>query len=105
MAKEERVMEAVRWMGSGATCTRGALRTTSSEWIKDRDSDSLHHIFCSSRRRNAVICINDTACTSTRVRHGPGTMMYANGDIYEGSWANDKKHGSGTFFHISKVRI
>ena len=29
--------------------------------------------------------------------------MYANGDIYEGSWANDVKHGSGTYFYISKV--
>jgi hypothetical protein len=31
-------------------------------------------------------------------------MMYANGDIYEGMWAFDLKHGPGTFFHINKVR-
>ena len=37
-------------------------------------------------------------------RQGPGTMMYANGDIFEGMWAGDKKHGSGTHFYISKVR-
>ncbi len=30
-------------------------------------------------------------------------MMYGNGDIYEGSWANDKKHGSGSHFYINKV--
>lgn len=31
-------------------------------------------------------------------------MMYANGDIYEGTWADDDKHGPGTFFYINKVR-
>lgn len=35
-------------------------------------------------------------------RCGPGTMMYANGDVYEGLWANDTKHGTGTFFYMSK---
>ena len=30
-------------------------------------------------------------------------MMYANGDIFEGMWAGDKKHGPGTHFYISKV--
>ncbi len=29
-------------------------------------------------------------------------MMYANGDVYEGLWANDTKHGTGTFFYMSK---
>jgi hypothetical protein len=29
-------------------------------------------------------------------------MMYANGDVYEGTWANDVKHGPGTFFYMSR---
>ncbi len=29
-------------------------------------------------------------------------MMYGNGDVYEGMWANDVKHGSGTFFYMSR---
>lgn len=37
-------------------------------------------------------------------RHGLGTMMYANGDMYEGQWSNDVKHGQGTFFYINKGR-
>ena len=30
-------------------------------------------------------------------------MMYGNGDIYEGLWAFDQKHGHGSFFHINKA--
>ena len=46
------------------------------------------------------------SCTFTlplSTRQGAGTMMYASGDIYEGSWANDNKHGPGTYFYINKV--
>jgi hypothetical protein len=32
-------------------------------------------------------------------------MMYAGGDIYEGQWAGDTKHGPGSYFHMSKVRV
>lgn len=28
--------------------------------------------------------------------------MLANGDMYEGHWEDDVKHGSGTFFYMSK---
>lgn len=28
-----------------------------------------------------------------------GTMRYANGDIYEGEWASDMKHGRGKFYY------
>ena len=33
------------------------------------------------------------------VRHGTGTMYYANGDIYKGKWRNGVVHGFGEFFH------
>jgi hypothetical protein len=35
-------------------------------------------------------------------RHGPGTLSYANGDVFEGSWAHDKKHGHGTHFYMAR---
>lgn len=35
-------------------------------------------------------------------RHGPGTLMLASGDFFEGHWVNDVKHGPGTFFFLSK---
>jgi hypothetical protein len=35
-------------------------------------------------------------------RHGPGTLMLFNGDMYEGHWENDLKHGPGTFFYMAK---
>ncbi|KAF8063693.1 hypothetical protein HT031_003548 [Scenedesmus sp. PABB004] len=35
-------------------------------------------------------------------RHGTGTLMLANGDLYEGGWQADAKHGQGTFFHCAK---
>ena len=28
--------------------------------------------------------------------------MYGNGDVFEGMWANDKKHGPGSFFYMSR---
>lgn len=33
------------------------------------------------------------------VRHGTGTMYYANGDIYKGKWHNGVVHGFGEFYH------
>lgn len=38
----------------------------------------------------------------TAHRHGQGTMTYAHGDIYEGLWKNDQKHGCGTRYLIEK---
>ncbi|KAJ3090611.1 hypothetical protein HK102_003202 [Quaeritorhiza haematococci] len=33
-------------------------------------------------------------------RHGYGVFIYANGDVYEGSWEDDLKHGEGVYtFH------
>lgn len=37
-------------------------------------------------------------------RHGLGTMNYANGDVFEGQWANDQKHGNGTHYYHAKGR-
>ena len=42
------------------------------------------------------------SCSPFHHRCGPGTMMYANGDVYEGLWAADKKNGTGTYFYMSK---
>lgn len=41
-------------------------------------------------------------CVCWQCRHGPGTLMLANGDLYEGHWEDDAKHGSGTFFYMAK---
>ncbi|KAI8466357.1 MAG: hypothetical protein J3K34DRAFT_524609 [Monoraphidium minutum] len=38
------------------------------------------------------------------VRHGHGTMAYANGDVFEGEWRGDAKHGPGTFFYNTRGR-
>lgn len=35
-------------------------------------------------------------------RHGPGSMMYGSGDVYEGLWANDQKHGHGSYFYMAR---
>jgi len=29
-------------------------------------------------------------------------MMYASGDVFEGQWFNDLKHGPGTYFYINR---
>jgi hypothetical protein len=29
------------------------------------------------------------------VRHGKGVYTYNNGDIYDGEWENNEKHGTG----------
>ena len=34
-------------------------------------------------------------------RHGKDTMVYANGDKYEGDWKEDKRHGKGTFVYAN----
>ena len=31
-----------------------------------------------------------------------GTMVYASGDVYEGMWAQDDKHGQGSYFYNEK---
>jgi hypothetical protein len=31
-----------------------------------------------------------------------GTMVYASGDVYEGMWAQDDKHGQGSYFYSLK---
>jgi hypothetical protein len=30
--------------------------------------------------------------------HGIGTMIYADGNKYEGEWLNDKRHGTGNLY-------
>ena len=30
-----------------------------------------------------------------------GTLVHADGDIYEGMWLNDKAHGHGTYRHAN----
>lgn len=35
-------------------------------------------------------------------RHGPGSMMYGSGDVFEGMWAHDQKHGPGSYFYMSR---
>ena len=37
-----------------------------------------------------------------RERDGHGVYYYNNGDCYEGTWANDKKVGHGTYFWQEK---
>ncbi len=32
-------------------------------------------------------------------RSGKGTMRYANGDLFEGEWANDMKNGPGVYYY------
>jgi hypothetical protein len=34
-------------------------------------------------------------------KHGQGKMTYANGDIYYGDWKNDKKHGQGIMAYVN----
>ena len=29
-------------------------------------------------------------------RHGKGIMRWANGAVYDGEWSNDERHGRGT---------
>jgi hypothetical protein len=32
---------------------------------------------------------------NNRVKHGYGVYTYANGDVYEGEWADDEQQGTG----------
>jgi hypothetical protein len=44
-----------------------------------------------------------TSTTGTLVdgqRQGTGRVVYANGDVYEGTFENDRRHGQGTFTGI-----
>jgi hypothetical protein len=38
------------------------------------------------------------------IPHGQGTLVYANGDRYEGEWQDDKRHGQGTYTHSSGAK-
>ena len=38
-------------------------------------------------------------------RHGQGVYLYVNGDVYQGEWEEDVKHGDGTLLVIMKVRV
>ncbi len=37
-------------------------------------------------------------CFSKGLKDGYGILYYENGDLYEGYWRNDKRHGLGTLF-------
>jgi hypothetical protein len=41
----------------------------------------------------------DTAAVVRMCRSGTGTMRYANGDVFEGQWANDMKNGPGVYYY------
>lgn len=32
--------------------------------------------------------------------HGFGTYRYAEGDVYQGDWRDDKRHGKGTVVYV-----
>ncbi len=32
--------------------------------------------------------------------HGKGTLIYPNGERYEGNWVYGKRHGFGTYFYL-----
>ena len=34
-------------------------------------------------------------------RHGEGTYLYENGDMYKGEWKCNKKHGHGVYTHVN----
>lgn len=34
-------------------------------------------------------------------RHGTGKFLYANGDLYDGQWEGDLKHGQGVYIYAS----
>ena len=38
------------------------------------------------------------------VAHGYGTMIYTNGERYEGNWHNGIKHGQGTYVYTNKAK-
>ena len=37
--------------------------------------------------------------------HGKGIYKYADGDVYDGEWKDDKKHGKGIFKYVSGEKI
>ena len=34
---------------------------------------------------------------SRQPKHGQGTFIFANGDVYKGEWKNNKRSGTGTY--------
>jgi hypothetical protein len=67
----------------------------------------LHYVACiqkdrlglSSRLLFAIHDLADKAAIVCMRRSGTGTMRYANGDIFEGQWANDMKNGPGVYYY------
>ena len=36
------------------------------------------------------------------VREGQGIILYSNGNIYEGEWRGDQRHGRGRYTHTAQ---
>ncbi|KAG2374572.1 hypothetical protein C9374_010591 [Naegleria lovaniensis] len=56
---------------------------------------------CDRRTGNAKIVYLEgvyTGQVKDGRRHGNGSFTYSNGDVYEGHWENDKKHGKGVYY-------
>lgn len=39
------------------------------------------------------------------MKHGFGKYIYMNANVYEGDWANDKKHGKGKYTYYSTEEV
>ena len=84
-----------QWTALAGPSTRGSGWTTPSKFIRA-------WIF-------RIIFVDFIAQGLTRIRscswaprNGRGTLTKPNGDVFEGLWKDNMKHGNGTFYYMEK---
>lgn len=68
------------------------------------DDDESHELAQQSQLpsgADSVSSVQSLAPASSDVPHGQGTMQYADGTSYEGSWSNGERHGKGRYVDLS----
>lgn len=65
-----------------------------SQLLAELQKSYLHEHYEGSRTTK-----DDAVNPNNKIRHGFGICRYGNGDVYEGHWENNLRHGEGTFIH------
>ena len=77
-------------------CNKIKIKSQSSRPYVEECIPYRDYLFC-WKYIGDVLKIMKTGCVFGDCINGQGTYTYANGDIYEGEWKNDKRNGTGTY--------